>query len=233
MMASFRELTLAGLLVSGMASPVFAEPPMNVDDAGTLAKGGMKVEGALGRDHQERGGELVFGFAPVEHLEVGLAVARATDRTDDPSTRLRGAGISLKWVPVQNDTGWSLGASLAYARTRVDERATPAKFTEKDYALTALATYRFASEQVMHLNLGRVRYQVPGERQTLGTWGAGFEQPLADNLKLTAEIFGEEHARPDKAIGLRHEVAEGLKVSGAVGRGNGRSFGQVGFSWEF
>ncbi len=220
----------AGLLV---ALPVHAEPPMNVDDAGTLGKGGLKVEGALSRDDKERGGELVFGFAPIDNLEVGLAVARATDHDPDPSTRLRGTGISFKWVPIQNDTGWSLGASFGYGHTRVNERSAPDKFTEKEYALSGLATYRFESEQVVHLNLGTTRVKAQGESDSVGTWGAGYEHPLAENLKLTAEIFGEEHAGPDKAVGLRYEIVEGLKVSGAVGRGNDRSFGQVGFSWEF
>lgn len=230
---SFKKLALLAALGMCAALPAHAEPPMNVDDAGTLDKGGMKVEGVLVRDDKARGGELVFGFAPIEDLEVGLSVARATDRADDPSTRLRGTGISFKWVPIQNDTGWSLGASFGYGRTRVDERATPVKFTEKEYAFSGLATYRLESEQVVHLNLGAMRVKAQGESDTVGTWGAGFEQPLAQNLKFTAEIFGEEHARPDKALGLRYEVAEGFKISGAVGRGNDRSFGQVGFAWEF
>jgi hypothetical protein len=236
MKASFKQLALLAALGACVATPVLAEPPMHVDDAGTLDKGGMKVEGVWAKDDQTRGGELVFGFAPVEDLEIGLAVARATDRADDPSTRLRGTGISFKWVPIQgkgDEGGWSLGASVGYGHTRVDERVTPVKFTEKESAFSALATYHFASAQVAHLNLGATRYKVPGESETLGTWGVGFEQPLVEHLKLTAEVFGEERSRPDKAIGLRYEVVEGFKISGAVGRGNDRSFGQVGFSWEF
>lgn len=215
------------------ALPVRAEPPMNVDDAGTLDKGGLKVEGALSRDDKLRGGELVFGFAPIEDLEIGISVARATDRDPDPSTRLRGTGISFKWVPIQNDTGWSLGASFGYGHARVNERATPDKFTEREYAFSGLATYRFENEQVVHLNLGATRVKAQGDSESVGTWGVGYEYPLVENLKLTAEVFGEEHAGPDKAVGLRYEIAAGLKISGAVGRGNDRSFGQVGFSWEF
>jgi len=46
-------------------------------------------------------------------------------------------------------------------------------------------------------------------------------------------VYGEQRLRPDKAMGLRYEIAEGLKVSVAAGRGNGRTFGQVGMAWEF
>jgi hypothetical protein len=216
-----------------IATPVLAEGPMATDDAGTLDQGGMKVEAVLSRDDKARGGELVFGFGPIETVEVGLAFSRATDRADDPSTKLRGTGIGIKWVPIQNDTGWSLGASFGYGSTRVDERATPDKFTEKEYALTGLASYRLENGQVLHMNLGAVRVKAQGESDTVGTWGIGYEFPLVEKLQLTVEAYGEEHARPDKAIGLRYEVFDGFKVSAAVGHGNDRSFGQVGLAWEF
>jgi hypothetical protein len=231
--SSLTKFVLPVALGTSVVTSVLAEPPMNVDDAGTLGKGGMKVEAVLSRDDKVRGSELVFGFAPIEDLEVGIAVARATNHADDPSTELRGTGISVKWVPIQNDTGWSLGASFGYGHTRVDERVTPARFTEKEYAFSGLASYRFESEQVAHLNLGAVRAKAPGASDTVGTWGVGFEQPLVAKLKLTAEVFGEEHARPDKAIGLRYQVFDGFKASAAIGRGNDRSFGQAGFAWEF
>lgn len=211
----------------------FAEPPMQVDDAGTLGAGGLKIEGALARDHKTRGGEAVFGFAPLEHLEIGLAVSRANDREPDPSTRMTGRGIGFKWVPLQNETGWSLGVKLDLGRTRINDRANAEKYTEREYALTGLASHRFADGQVAHFNLGSKRIEAQGESDRVGTWGLGYEFPLAEKLKLTAEIFGEEHARPDKALGLRYEVFEGFKLSGAIGRGNDRSFGQVGFAWEF
>lgn len=123
--------------------PAMAEPPMNVDDAGTLARGGMKLEGNLTRDHKTRGGDLTFGFAPLDYLEVGLTAARALDRADSPATRLNGTGLVLKWVPIQAETGWSLGLVLGWDRTRVNERATPAKYTEREYALMGLASHRW------------------------------------------------------------------------------------------
>lgn len=233
---SLKKLALLAALGTCVATPALAEGPMATDDAGTLDQGGMKVEAVLSRDDKAHGSELVFGFGPIETVEVGLAFARATDRADDPSTKLRGTGIGIKWVPIQNkgdEGGWSLGASFGYGSTRVNERSTPDKFTEKEYALTGLASYRLENGQVMHLNLGAVRVKAQGESDTVGTWGVGYESPLVEKLQLTVEAYGEEHARPDKAIGLRYEVFDGFKVSAAVGRGNDRSFGQVGLAWEF
>ena len=100
-------LATAGLLITPLAH---AEAPMNVDDAGTLDKGGMKIEGVLSKDDKTRGGELLFGFSVIENLEMEIGVARATDHATDPDSRARGIGFGAKWVPYQNDTGWSLGA---------------------------------------------------------------------------------------------------------------------------
>lgn len=211
------------------AQRAIAEGPMATDDAGTLDVGGMKVESVWSKDDKTRGGELLFGFSPIENLELEVAAVRARD--DD--FKAKAVGFGAKWVPYQNDTGWSLGARFDDGRTRVTERATSDKFTEREYALTGLASYRLENGQVLHLNLGTVRVKAQGERETLGTWGAGYEFPLAVKLQLTVEAYGEEHARPDKAIGLRYEIFDGFKISGVVGRGNDCSFGQVGFAWEF
>ncbi|MHB1358814.1 MAG: hypothetical protein ACYCWC_04450 [Rhodocyclaceae bacterium] len=72
-----------------------------------------------------------------------------------------------------------------------------------------------------------------GPNEANNTWGVGFDQPLLENLRLTLETYGAEHSRPDKQVGLRWTIAEGVKLSGAVGRGNGRSFGNAGIAYEF
>ncbi|MHB1360811.1 MAG: hypothetical protein ACYCWC_14655 [Rhodocyclaceae bacterium] len=83
------------------------------------------------------------------------------------------------------------------------------------------------------MNLGSTRVKAQGESESLGIWGIGYEFPLMEKLQLTVEAFGAEHSRPDKAIGLRYEILEGLKVYASVGRGNVRSFGNLGVAWEF
>ena len=163
------------------------------------------------------------------------SAARSTirDRSTNPATRLNATGFGIKWIPVQNETGWSFGFKFDIGRTRVGDREAPQKFTEREAGLNALASFHHSGKHVLHLNLGSKRVKALGERHTLGTWGIGYELPLSQLLKLTVEVFGKEHTRPDKAIGLRYEVFDGFKVSGAVGRGNDRHFGQIGFAWEF
>lgn len=227
-----RHLAVLAALSALMQPMAQAEGPMATDDAGTLDKGGMKVEAVWAKDDEARGLEALFGFSVVENLEMEIGVARAKDDAADPPARARGVGVGVKWVPYRNDTGWSLGARFDVGRTRVDDREAGEEFTERDYAVTGLASYRRENGQVLHINLGTVKVKAGGVRDTVGTWGVGYEFPLVDRLQLTTEIFGEERSRPDKAIGLRYEVFDGFKVSGAVGRGNDRRFGQVGMAWE-
>lgn len=222
-------ISLLPILTAGVfaVSAAHAEAPMNVDDAGTLGKGGMKVEGVWQQDDETRGGSLAFGFGPTETLELEVGVSRDRDASASPSVTLRGVGVGAKWVPYQNEIGWSLGARFDYGRTRAEGE------TEHEYAVTGLASYRFENGQIIHLNAGATHVKVPGDRETLRTWGVGYEYPLAERLQLTAEIFGEQHSGPDKAVGLRYEIFDGFKVSAAIGHGNDREFGQVGFAWEF
>jgi hypothetical protein len=225
-----KALMMAGLLA--IATPGRAERPMAVDDAGTLDKGGAKVEFGWSRDDRQRGFDGAIGYAPIENVELELNLARARDTGFDPDVRLRGVGAALKWVPLQAETGLSAGIKLEYARVRADLDGD-GRETARGRAVTGLASWAFASGQVAHVNLGREWVRADDETEAANTWGTGFEQPLTRALTLTAEIFGAEDAQPDKQIGLRYEIAEGLKISGAVGHGSDRGFANAGIAWEF
>ena len=57
--------------------------------------------------------------------------------------------------------------------------------------------------------------------------------PITEQLDFAVEAFGEEHSGPDRQLGVRYEIADGLKLSAAAGRGNDRNIGNVGVAWEF
>lgn len=113
------------------------------------------------------------------------------------------------------------------------DHATPQRYTERETALTALASYRLDNAQVLHLNAGHKTFRSQGTRHRAATWAVGYEIPLTEQLQLTSEVYGEQRSRPDKAVGLRYAITDGLKASVAVGRGNGRTFSQAGMAWEF
>lgn len=216
-----------------MVSAAHAEAPMHTDDAGTLDRGKMKIEASWQRDDGERGGELLFGFSPIKNLELEVNTSRAKDTADGADDTLRGVGLGAKWVPYQNETGWSLGARFDFGRTRITDDHTADRTTEKEYAVTGLASYRFQNGHILHTNLGATKTKTEEDSDTVGTWSIGYEFPLIDKLQLTLETYGQEHSGSDRAIGLRYTIKEGLKVSGAIGQGNDRHFGQIGFAWEF
>lgn len=223
-------LTVAGFALLPAAH---AESPMHTDDASTLPLGGMKVEAVWSKDERARSGELLFGFSPIKNLELEIGAARIIDGSANPDSHLGVVALGAKWVPIQNETGWSLGARLDVGQTRIHDHETPRNFTERELAVTGLATYRLLNGQALHLNLGAVRNQAPEQRETLGLWAMGYEVPLIEDLTLTIETYGAQKSRPDQAVGLRYEIFESFKLSGAIGRGQDRGFGLVAVAWEF
>jgi hypothetical protein len=230
-MANLTRLLLPALLAC-TATAALAERPMMVDDAGTLDHGGAKLEFGWSRDDKARGWDAAAGYSPIENLELEVGLERMRDHATDPTTRLHGKGFALKWVPLQAETGLSAGLKLEVGRVRIDDRVAPTE-TERAHSLNGLLTWRTQSEQKFHVNLGREWVRSGGVREGANTWGVGFEQPLREDLQLTLETYGAERSRPDKQVGLRWEIAEGLKLSVAAGRGNDRSFAQAGVAWEF
>lgn len=219
-----RTLLIVAALQGGMAH---AERPMNVDDAGTLERGGAKLEFGWSKDDKARGLEAAAGFAPADKLELELGLARVRDRAASPADVIHGHGLAVKWVPLQADSGLSAGLKYEYGRDRLDGVST------RVHALSGLLTWRFEDGPSVHLNLGRESSRERGERENLGTWGVGVDVPLGARLALVVETFGVEHSGPDRALGLRYEIVDGLKVSAAGGRGSGRSFANAGIAWEF
>jgi hypothetical protein len=230
--SAIRTMTVAAFLSVLLVQPVWAERPMAVDDAGTLDRGGAKLEFGWSRDDRARGWDAAAGFAPIDNLELEIAFERARDHDTSPRTRLSGVGFAAKWVPLQAESGLSAGLKLEFGRARADDRVGN-KETARTRGLLGLASWAFESGQIIHLNLGREWERIDGDTEAVNVWGLGFEQPLAESVQLTLEIFGAEHSRPDKQVGLRWEVADGLKLSVAAGRGNKRSFANAGIAWEF
>ncbi|MDW8319583.1 MAG: hypothetical protein RMN53_17290 [Anaerolineae bacterium] len=210
-----------------------AEPPMTVDDAGVMERGGVKIEGAWLRDHKARGPDLVIGYSPIDGLEMAINAGLTHDHILAPSTRTRAYGLSAKWVPWLREVGWSAGLILSLGHARVNERATPHRHTERNLTLVGLASYFWEGGHKLHFNLGHERIRARGEEDDAALWGVGFEWSLTPVLQLTLEAFGGDTGRPERAVGLRYTLVESFKLNAAAGRGNGRDFGQIGFAWEF
>lgn len=215
-----------------LATPAFAERPMTVDDAGTMSNGGAKVEFGWSRDHKARGWDALAGYSPMDDVEIELSLNRLRDHDPDPTAKLRGTAFGFKWVPLQNETGLSAGVKLGVGRTRITDRINPSD-TEHARYVNGLLMWKTESGQKILGNLGHEWVNARGPDSSVNTWGLGFDQPLVDKVNLTIEAFGANKSGPDKQLGLRWEVAEGVKLSVGAGRGNDRSFGNAGLAWEF
>lgn len=212
-----------------MATLARAERPMAVDDAGTLARGGAKLESGWSRDDAARGLDGALGYAPIENLELELSLGRSRDRGASPHDTIKAVGGALKWVPLQSEAGLSAGLKYEYENAR-------AKWGDdvQVHALKALLTWRFAAGPSVHANLGQEWARVQGGKDSADrVWGLGLDLPLVERLHLTLETFGSESTRPDRQVGLRYEIVENVKLSGAIGYGNDRPIANLGLAWEF
>ena len=154
-----------------------------------------------------------------------MGFGRAKDRDADPDAKIHAVGAAIKWVPLQSETGLSAGLKYEYGRERVSGEDS----TRVD-ALAGLATWAFEQGPRVHVNLGR---EWARDDEDVNFWGVGLDLPLTEQLDFVVETFGAEHSGPDRQVGLRYTIAEGVKVSGAVGRGNDRNIANVGVAWEF
>lgn len=222
-----RLIPLFATALLGASGLAHAERPLNVDDAGTLDKGGAKLEAGWSKDDEARGFEAAAGFGPIDNVEMEIGFARTRDHASSPTDTINGHGLAIKWVPLQSETGLSAGLKYEYGRDRLDGVST------RVHALSGLATWTFEGSHMVHLNLGREITRERGESEGVNTWGVALDLPLTEQLNFVVETFGAEHSGPDRALGLRYEIVDGLKVSAAVGRGNNRSFANAGIAWEF
>lgn len=210
-------LAAAALLLGGA---VHAERPMVVDDAGTLPLHARKIEFGFNRDGNGKAVEAAAGFGLFNGLEAGVGIARSREG----AARATSMMLAFKWVPLQAEQGLSAGLRLDLARElgNSGERAT-------SQALVALASWRFSNGMLWHNNLGHFRR---ASHSVIG-WGSGIDWPLNEDLHVAGEFYGERGAQAGRQLGLRWEVANGVKLSGGIGRANGGRVANAGLAWEF
>lgn len=228
MRAGNTRLIMTSLVLAALSNTGWAESPMSVDDASTLARGGAKVEFGWSKDGDVKGLEGAVGYAPIDNVEVEVGLARARDFGVSPSSALRVLGAAVKWAPLQSETGLSAGLKYEYVNTHVSGEGAG-----HGQSLNGLATWAFDGGQLLHVNLGREWVRAGGQGEAENVWGVGLDWPLSDAFHATIETYGAQHSAPDRAVGLRYEIQEGVTVYAALGRGNDRSFSSLGAAWEF
>jgi hypothetical protein len=212
-------------MLLGLAAclPAWAEGPMLNDDAGTLGPGKFKIEGVWNKLKDSTTKTLLFGYGPVQTLEVDVGGERLSDSS--VPLKVEGQFISLKWVP------YSQGEVTAGGRLDY-ERAKSGGVVANTTTLIGLLTWRSQAGTVLHFNAGRAK---PNTGSASNFYGAGAELPLAAQAQLTFDYARDSATTTNvKQFGVRWEVAPGLKLFGASARAGGSSSDTtLGFAWEF
>ena len=221
-----RQLAAIGTLA--LATTAWAEAPMATDDAGTLEKGGTKVEGQWSREGQTRGLGLAVAHSPLEKLEAEISFARSTDRSGSPHVSNRITGLALKWVPI------SIGkTNIGVKVDRSTEKPDNAN-RARSSSIRGLYTLRMESGHAFHMNLGRSSSTDSAGVSSMATvWSLGAEQEVAESVTLVGDWFGESGTSPGYLLGARWTVKEGMKLSAAFGRSQGQTLGRAFATWEF
>jgi hypothetical protein len=209
-----------------IGSSARAERPMIVDDASTLEYRSAKIELGWARESTLSTFTGGFGYGFLDSVEADISFGRSRNGGIEPHESASLAGAEIKWIPLVGEGGLSTG--LKYVYGRVDRTSGL-----DTHGMLALASWTFEAGPVASVNLGRSWSHVDADYRGSNFWGIGLDWPLADALHVTAEVFGTQHFGPDKALGIRFEIVEGLKLSGAIGMGNDRNFANAGLCWEF
>jgi hypothetical protein len=198
----------------------FAEAPMITDDAGTMDKGGKKIEGGFLKARSERTAGLSGGYSPIDNVELGLGLQHTRDSSIPASGNA--TAFSAKWIPFKSGI-FSAGVKLDYVH------AKSGGVSINETTFTALGTARFESGYVLHANVGRTK----SSGNHANNWALGGEAPVAEKVQLTLDIYSSTGSDTGKQIGARWEIQKGLKLSAAFGRYNTQNTAFAGFSWEF
>ena len=194
--------------------PALAERPMAVDDAGTLERGAQLGSAGPRRRGARYEGAAVSVRSTMSRVEVGYG--RAKDRDADPDAKIRAVGAAVKWVPLRSEAMLS-----ARPEDTVWAPASAAR-TPACRALSGLATWAF--EQDPRCMKPRPRWARATRTRTSGSSASTLPSPSGSTF---VETFGAGiPARIARSV-CATTIAEGVKISGAVGRGNDRNIANV------
>lgn len=202
------------------------------DDASTLPLGSSKIELAWTAEDRLRGLGAVVGHALRSDLEAEITLDRTRDGSHTPAGSWYAAGLGLKWAtPVSDDGHSAVGLKLDAGREHPTGQAV-----QRTAQLLLLFTQQLGSHSKLHLNLGRswTHTDADAEPQAVTLGALGLDVALAEPLALVVDAYREAHGPWGRQLGLRWQVAEGIKLNAATGRlAGGPSQWRLGVAWEF
>lgn len=209
---------LATLAAAGCLAwaPAWAGRPLTVDDANTNDAGAGHLEMWVSRAPGATVLNLAPAFAPVDALELALALTR------DTSSRINAGTVQLKWrITPSLDAGCNLGSTLGALRTGGGGG--------HQAFINGLVSCNLDGQGSVHFNLGLVK---PGGQGSIRTWGVAYERELGP-VTPHVEFFGAQGSRPTGQVGARARLTEAWQLDGTVGRCHGDTLYSLGLKFQF
>ncbi|HEY1131402.1 MAG TPA: hypothetical protein VGF12_18495 [Roseateles sp.] len=218
---------LSTLILASTAA--HAGAPLTTEDADVLGDGDCEAEATWARNgtlvdglhkHYESG--VKFGCGIVRRAQVGTTFGRSRSDTDLSDS----LGISGKLSLLDSSDG-GLGISVAWEMSAYLQRREASRWQSARIAL--VASQALGRSVRVHANLGAMHAHV--ERAETPFWGVAAEWSARDDLSLLVESYGERHAKPTLAIGLRFSPRELLTIGLLKSRAGGSpSWNSLGIS---
>ena len=190
--------------------------PLSVEDANVNETGQGHVETWWAHSSAgSRAWTVAPAWSPVDGMELAAAFSR-----ENPG-QLNARAVQIKWrLTASQDHGCNWGALLGLSQT-ASEKSRP-------YA-NGLLSCHHPLWGSFHANLGSVQ-DAAGFYAT--TRGLAWERSLGQ-VTLHLESFAQQHAKPTRAIGLRHDLLPQLQVDASWGRQARQTLTTAGLKWMF
>ena len=192
-----------------LSSAAHAARPLATEDADVLERGECEAEGVIAEskpsDEPSTRGWTAQGACGVG-ASTQLALAYNRSRTDAAS--LSGLLLGGKTAILSRE-GDGLGVALAWGIVAAEAEGSSMKH-ELTY-LNGVATRELSPGWTGHANLGWVRSKSANASST--TWNLALEHPLGNGVDLTAELYGDDRAKPWIGVGARWAVTDQLSLN--------------------
>ena len=187
---------LFAIVAFSFAPTAIAGRPMIVDDASIVADKNCQLESW----RQKNFSNIEYWAAPAcnftGNLELALGAAAIIPDHMRSSKRIQMQGKTL--FKTMETNGW--GAGLV-----VGNQFDPNYNVIGDLYMRVPVSFSFQDDRfIVHTNVGWSRAN--DTKRNLVTWGIGSELLLSPKTALTAEVFGQNKAKPLFQFGLRHTL---------------------------
>lgn len=220
------------MAVALTASAAHAARPLATEDAGVLARGECEWESVGARLQAEPGvtahawnTQVACGAGGQTQLALGYAHTRDAESHDQALAFSGKTGLR---------DGGNEGTSVAITYGVNLLRTSVSHFRLDAAALNLALSKPLPGALVVHANVGWLH--TVDDHRSVTTWNLAIEHPLVDGVDIGGEVYGDDHASPMVALGLRWALTRRIDLNASLARQSGDAHARlltVGAKWAF